>query len=222
MLTVVCVYRPGGGFSPEYVYRLERAVRRSCRVPFRFICLTNQSLKVTKTLPLLKNWIGYWSKLELFRKGNFNGPVAYFDLDTAILNDITDILSETYEFAAASSWKGHADAYKYMSSSVMLWDGTRDFSHLYEKFDPKVIPEYEQSWRRWGDQAYIGENIGVPFENLLARWPGRFVHTKTHVWGGSKNLMASPPKGASVVAFSGRPRPHQLPSESPLYKAWVA
>jgi hypothetical protein len=108
-----------------------------------------------------------------------------------------------------------------MNSAVMAWGGRLDLSHIFTEFDPKVIPEYEKTWQKWGDQAWTAEHLGFPFENLLKMWPGRIVHTKTDIWGGQKNLLAKPPAEASIVAFSGRPRPHQLPAESPLYKAWV-
>lgn len=220
-LTVACVYRPGGGFSDEYVYRLRDTVKRNCRVDHRFVCLTNQKLKNVETRPLLKNWPGYWAKLELFRSGLFEGRVFYLDLDTVLLNDCTDIMSAEYEFACGTSWKPSADGDKYVASAVMGWNGYLDLSHVYERFKPSVIPDYEQSWKRWGDQGWLQDNLERPFESLLNLWPERIVHTKTHIWGSTKNHMAVPPAKASIVAFSGRPRPHQLPPESPLYKAWV-
>lgn len=217
-LTVACVYRPGGGFSDEYVYRLRDTVKRNCRVDHRFVCLTNQKLKNVETRPLLKNWPGYWAKLELFRSGLFEGRVFYLDLDTVLLNDCTDIMSAEYEFAACSNWKG--GRHDVMSSAVMAWDDKTDRSHVFSLFSPGHIPEYEKSWAKWGDQAWIAERLGNSFESLLSRWPGRFVHTKTNVWRGRNSTKVEPSKGASVVCFSGRPRPHQLAVDDPLRIAW--
>lgn len=220
-LIFACVYRPGGGFSDEYVYRLQRAVAKFCRLPHRFVCLTNQNLKGMEVVPFVRNWPGYWSKIELFRPGLFDGPVRYFDLDTAFLSDITDIVEAHYAFACGTSWKHGGGNDNYMNSAVMMWDSRIDLSHIYEQFTAGVIPKYEQSWQRWGDQGFIQDHLGRPFESLLTRWPNRILHSKTNVWGPTKNLMAVPYGGASIVCFSGRPRPHQLPPDSPLYKHWM-
>jgi len=221
VLTVACVYRPGGGFSNEYVRSLQRAVGRHCHAPHRFVCLTQQTIAGVETVPLVRNWHGWWSKLELFRRGLFDGPVFYLDLDTVIVGDCTDILTAEYEFACGAGWKTTGDGESVLASGIMAWDGRLDLSHVFEQFTPAAIPKYE-SWPRWGDQGWIQDTLGRPFENITKRWPGRILHAKTHVFGGTKNHNAAPPLGASIVCFSGRPRPHQLPPTAPLYKQWVA
>ena len=217
-VTVACVFRRSADYTPEYVYRLRDMVARHLHAPHRFVCLTNEKVDV-ETIPLITKWGRWWHKLELFRPQLFDGPVLYFDLDTVIVSDITDIALAKYDFACPTNWKGDSTAV--MSSAVMAWDGTADNSHIFGTFDLSQRARYEKSWERWGDQGFIQDHLKRPFESLLVRWPGRLVHTKTNIWKGRHATDAQPPKGSSIVCFSGKPRPHQLPPENPLYKHWV-
>jgi hypothetical protein len=206
MLTVVCVYKPGAGFSSEYVTRLKDAVQKHCAVPFNFICLTNEKIPGVERLPLRHGLRGWWNKLELFGY-QFPGPVVYLDLDTLIIGDVTDIFTAAQEFACASNWKGDGT---HIASCIMAWDGRLDLSHILKGFSPKLIPNYEKSWERWGDQGYIQDTLGRPWTSLLKQFPGRIVHYKTHCRGTNKAFPGKAPKGSSIVCFSGVPRPHEL------------
>jgi hypothetical protein len=207
VLTVTCVYKPGGGFSNEYVTRLKDAVQKHCTAPFNFVCLTNQKLPGIETRPLRRGLRGWWNKLELFETGQFSGPVVYFDLDTLILSNITDILTTPQEFACVSNWKGNGT---HISSAIMAWDGRLNLGHIPAGFTPKLIEKYEQGWQRWGDQGYIQDTLGRPWTSLLTQFPGRIVHYKTHCQGNTKEFPGRAPKGSSIVCFSGKPRPHEL------------
>lgn len=211
------MYRPGGGYTDEYVYNLQRAVARYVQVPHRFVCLTDQRLKC-ETIPLVTRWPGWWTKLELFRPRLFDGPVVYLDLDTVLVSDITDIVTEAYDFACATNWKGGG---AHISSAVMAWNGLLDLSHIFTSFRLEMRREYE-TWQFWGDQGHVQRFLGRPFEDLLARWPKRIVHTKTHIWNSRRATPAAAPAGASIVCFSGKPRPHELDQQNPLYRAWSA
>lgn len=201
-LTVACVFKPGGGFSAEYVTRLRDGVKAHCNLPHRFLCLTNQQINGIETTPLIHHWMGYWNKLELFRRGLFDGPVVYLDLDTMLTSDVTDIFSAPYEFACLTNWKGNGT---HIGSGVMAWDGRLDLSHIVEAFHPSMIPDYEKSWELWGDQGHTQRFLGRPFESLLSRWPNRIVSYKWHV-----RKIGKVPDGASIVAFHGKPRPHAI------------
>lgn len=206
-LTVVCVYSRGSGFTDEYVTRLRDAVRKHCSVPHRFVCITNHDLPGIETIKRATAWRDWWIKIELFRLGLFNGPVVYFDLDTLILSDISDILSCLFAFATCSNWKGNGT---HIASCIMAWDGREDLSHIFHGFHPRLVHKYEQDWQRWGDQGYIQDTLNRPWQSLLTQFPGRIVHYKTHCRGNTKEFPGAAPKGASIVCFSGVPRPHEL------------
>lgn len=202
-LTIACVYKPGNGFnSGDYVFRLQAGFAKHCRVPHKFVCLTNQTLSGIEKVPLKHNWPGYWNKIELFRPGIFNGPVAYCDLDSMILNDISDLVQHPYEFLCATTWGGPPDR---INSAFMCWDGRDDFSNIYKAYRPSINEQYEQDGKRWGDQGFIQDHLPVPFTSLNELFPGRFVSYKINVRPAGKV-----PEGTSIVMFHGRPRPHQI------------
>lgn len=199
MLTVACVYKPGNGFSEEYVTRLRDGVKEHCKANYEFVCLTNQRVPGVNCLPLERSNRGWWNKLELFR---LQGPIVYFDLDTVIVDDITDICTYLHVFSALSNFKRGVFA-----SGFMAWCG--DHSYLNVDIDKQTDREYNGGetgkWDRHGDQGYISEHLQVEPEMTNDIFPGRFVSYKWQV-----RRQGKVPKGASVVCFHGRPRPHQI------------
>ena len=97
MLKICTVYFDGF-YTPDYVSKLYRSLKRNTSVPFKFICYTN-SMKLQKVveadnfevrkLPFADEYTGYWHKLSLFSpEANLMGPCLYFDLDVVILDNI--------------------------------------------------------------------------------------------------------------------------------------
>ena len=175
------------------------AVEKHSYVHDRFVCITNQKLKNVETVPFTRNWPGWWSKLELFRAGLFERRVAYFDLDTMLISDISDLISAPQDFICITNWKGSGT---HVNSGMMCWNANLDFSRIYTEFHPRAIPEYEKRWERWGDQGFIQDQLRVPFASYNELYPGRIVSYKWHI-----RRQGFVPKEASVVAFHGKPRP---------------
>jgi hypothetical protein len=200
-LTVACVYKPGGGFTDEYVYRLREGVAKHCHVPHRFVVLTNEKFEDFETIRFTRNVPGWWNKLQLFAKDQFVGQVAYFDLDTMIVGDITDIVTAPQEFAMLRDFYGKDR----VASGMMVWNASDDWSAIYETFSAARIPEYSKTAEKWGDQAWIGNCLQDAPALLQDQFPGRIVSYKVEM-----KAQGKMPKGASVVAFHGRPRPHQI------------
>lgn len=208
-LTVVSVYKPGGGFSDDYVGRLKANVAANCKADHRFVCLTNRNLDNIECIPLAEKRSGYWNKLEIFRRGLFDGPVVYLDLDTMIVGDVTDILTYPHGFTAGYNFKRkHADS---MASWFMAFDGREDRSHLFDGYCPGSTPtEYEQDWVRWGDQGYIQDNLRHEWTSIDDLFPGRCASYKWEI----RRPWKIPP-AVSFVAFHGKPRPHEVNWELP-------
>lgn len=202
VLNVVCVYKPGNGFTDEYVYRLRTGVQQHCKAPHRFVCLTNERLNV-ETIPLIRNRTGFWNKLELFRKKLFDDQVVYLDLDTIIGRDVTDIFTYPHTFTGLNDFADKR-AHQF-ASAFMAWDGRQDLSHLDENFTAADIAEYSKDYARWGDQGYIAEDVGVPIDLTRDLFPDRFVSYKWHV-----RRQGKVPDTASVVCFHGKPRPADI------------
>lgn len=200
-LTIACVYRPGNGFTDEYVYRLREGTAKHCHVPHRFVVLTNERFEDFETIRLDRDIPGWWNKLALFRANQFVGQVAYFDLDTMIVGDITDIVSQPQHFAMLRDFYGKHR----VNSGCMVWNAGKDWSALYETFDRSRIPEYSETMEKWGDQGWISERLLDEPARLQDQFPGRIVSYKVEMKAHGKM-----PKSASVVCFHGKPRPHQI------------
>ena len=189
--TLACVYRTGGDFSPEYVQRLVESMRRhsdGCRI----VCLSDDPAvsRYCEHVPLVNDWAGWWSKLELF---NLPGKTVYFDLDTVIKGDLTPLVEYPHQFTMLSDfYKPHRPA-----SGVMAWEG--DYRYLMDGFTMEKANEYRTP-AKWGDQGWISERLDPD------RWqdviPGQIASYKAS----SKAEI----EAAAVVCFHGRPRPHEV------------
>lgn len=205
-LTVACVYKPGGGFSDEYVTRLRDTVAKHCKAPHEFVCLTTKpKIADIQCLPLHGARIGYWNKLALFKRGLFPGPVVYLDLDTMIVSDVTDIFTHPHEFTTAANLRPARCQEDILNSAFMAWDGREDLSYLDRPIDRLTRERYEQGYERWGDQGALNDWLRRPWTPLDRVFPGRYCSYKWHI-----RRQGSIPKDISIVLFHGKPRPHEV------------
>lgn len=182
MITVACVLKSGGDYDSEYVERLRDGVDRHLS-GHQFVCLSDVDVPCSR-IPLKHDLPGWWSKLELFY---LDGPVLFFDLDTVICGDLTEVASYPHAFTAVS------DFYypRALQSCVMAWsDGSqwRDILDAYLK-DPQGAGRSHQKYlERWIRPQF--------FQDLF---PGKFVSYK----------VDRERSKASVVCYHGRPRPRE-------------
>lgn len=209
MLTVATVLRSGGVYDATWVTRLKVGVSAHLPIAHRFVCFSDVDVPCSR-VPLEHGWPGWWSKIEVFR---FPGPVLFFDLDTLIVGDLTDIANAAME----SPFVMLRDFYRPngMGSGVMGWSGL-DVSTacLYDSFcrDP-------EGWQRRvggrGDQGFI-EDIG--FLPGIRLWqdivPDQIVSYKAH------RCYAGIPRDARVVCLHGRPKFGDMPANDPVRVAW--
>jgi hypothetical protein len=204
MLTVACVLRPSKDFDGEYVTRLKAGVGEHLKMPHRFVCLSSVEVPCQR-IPLMHNWPGWWSKVELFR---LPPPVLYFDLDTMPVGDLGDIGAH----ALQSPFTTLRDFYREngIGSGMMSWaaDGVRQ---LYDTFaaDPAM---WQDRLRTRGDQAFIEENMmgGDRWQDVL---PGQVVSYKAHVRAATRRGESGEghaPNGSRVVCFHGKPKPRDI------------
>jgi|SRR6056300_45242 len=146
-------------YTTEWVDKLYRGVKRNLDTKFNFYCLTNVETKYDD-IPLTSESDGFWNKIELFKKDLFQGPTLYLDLDVVICNNITNLVynMRRHKFLMTK------EPYKQISnSSIMFWIG--DYSYLYNNYiaDQKNICAEYSRVPRYGDQAYIAENVNHNF-----------------------------------------------------------
>lgn len=203
MLTVACVLRSGGDFHADHVRHLQDGVRRWLTLPNRFVCLTDTPVAGVDCITDQNLPPKWWGKLTLFKRGLFNSPVFFADLDTVIVGPLDQIVTGHRFTVLDNFWNGKrglAGEARYIGSGLMAWDC--DLSPIHDAFaaDPaRFMAEY-QTKEKWGDQAFIRDHTPVPVDRWQEKHPGAVFGFKHHCKNGV-------PAGASVVCFGGRPRP---------------
>lgn len=180
-VTVACVLKSGGCYTPEYVRRLKAGVD-SHLVGHRFVCLSD--MDVPNRIPLTEGLPGWWSKLELFR---LVGPTLYVDLDTVVTGDLGDIAHYPHRFTMLTDFTRPDRP----ASGVMAWHG--DYSFLLTEYEPgKAYPGH-------GDQGYIGSRVDADrFQDIF---PEQIV---------SRKVRRTRNPNERLVCFHGEPRPHKV------------
>lgn len=197
MLKIVCVQADNYlGRGKEYIQILADMVSRNMPVgtEYEFICFTNDPEPIDGiTIRLLPgNLKGWWNKLYLFKHGLFShhDRIVYFDLDTVITGDLTDIVNYSGPFAILR------DFYRPngLGSGMMAWQGGVN-SYIWFNFEKSGYPDIPG-----GDQAWI-ERMRPKCNLWQDILPGQIRSYKVH---------AEPaiPNGTKVVCFHGQPRPH--------------
>jgi len=84
-LTVLCV-RFGTKYGREYVERLRNMAARHIKVPYEFVCLTDDINPIQGVRSIVQPLAGYhrlwWHKVHMFDSGlPLSGRILYFDLD---------------------------------------------------------------------------------------------------------------------------------------------
>lgn len=210
-LTVLCVLRSGGDYTPEYVRKLRDGVAKHLTIPHRFVCLSDVPVPCER-IEMQHDWPGWWSKIEMFRPGVITGPTLYLDLDTIITGNLNQVASIPYDFAMLNI---RAKDIKIGNSGAMWF--RKPFPHVYERFaqKPRHWIDYHVANahdRYMGDQAFISDSFDdIP--KLHHALPGFFLSYKYD------RLQERVPKDCSVVCFGGKPRPHEAGGW--VKQAWV-
>ncbi len=190
MLTVATVLRRGPEFKPRHVHALWDGVSEHLEAEHEFVCLTDEEGVQCETIPLEHGWVGWWSKLELFKLA---GPVLYFDLDTVVrgpIDAVVDALNGR-PFAILRDFYQSIDR---MGSGMMYWEDDR--SWIYESFllDPQA------AMRRYrGDQNFL--DAVVKDADFMQDITDGVCSYKADVRRKTERA------GAPIVCFHGRPRP---------------
>lgn len=204
MLTVVCVLRSGGEYTPYHVKALAATVSKSLTRPYRFMCLTDIPDKMpagVMPVRLPDSWSGWWSKICLFKKGLIEGPAFFLDLDTVPVGNIDDLVLGHRFTVLQNFWTTTG----LIGSGLMAWDC--DLSVIYEAFkkNPQQFIDTYKTRDRWGDQGFIYHHAPIKFDMWQHRYPDRIVSWKLGCPGGVV------PRSASIVCFHGVPRPWHTP-----------
>lgn len=130
---------------------------------------------------------GWWTKVRLFEPGRFQGRVLYLDLDSVIVGPL-DELAATKGIIGLRDWGWDRDVY---GSGVMVWDAG-EHAEIFARYTDDVPVKFR------GDQDWMTSLGGWPTFP-----PGMVCSYRYHA-------SKAPPEGVAVVAFHGRPKPHEL------------
>lgn len=189
MITICCVYW-GDKYDRKYVSILQAMVKRNLTIPHKFVCFTdNPKGFQCETRKLPQGYKGWWNKISLFRKGQFEGKCLYLDLDIVLTGNIDDLVKlDGFHIWADPNVGG-------FNSSVMLFDPNEDVSKVWDEFDPKWIKKYH------GDQDVI--TMMLPESKTFPE--GWCLSYK-------KDCQMGVPRGTKIVVFHGRPNPSEFTS----------
>lgn len=223
---VVCCVKWGMKYPVDYVNRLHRMVRRCLSRSCEFVCLTEDPAGLEpdiKPIPFPdRDFGGFWNKISLFRPDLFEPgrPLLYLDLDIVIVGPLDPLLEGTADLTII---RGFSRTPSFNSSVMRIVAGS--LPHVYDRFAGQA-ERIVGSGRYAGDQNWIYEQ--VPGAALFP--PGRVVSYKrdlnAHVLPLAKKLgldvvnaprwmKVTPPKGASIVVFHGKPDPADV-SDGPF------
>ena len=190
MMLKICTVYFDGIYTPEYVSKLYRSLKRNSTIPFQFICLTdNDNIEADIVLPYnhhseIKK---HWHKLKFFSpQFAYQEPgddIIIMDIDQIIVNNVDDLLNwkvNDNELLTYGQWwnnklKINGGFYKFKSGSLkFIWDdfiNAIDFWQLY--FYNKGVVHYkyygEQNYVKWKIEEHKAKLTLTPKE-----WLGRY------------------------------------------------
>lgn len=185
---------------------------RHLSLPHTFTCFTESPVDGVHCEPLPTAYGSWWCKLGAFKPGLIRGPAILSDLDMVFvgaLDWVDDYLD--CDLAAIENWgsrRREGPLYEdEISSAFMIWSGNGATDRIYQNFSAADIARLHPH----GDQSYITEQMRgrvtlIPQERMCS--------FKRHCRDQGK-----PPASASIVAFHGIPRPHEV-SDGWVIEAW--
>lgn len=212
MQTVVCM-RWGDRFTVDYVNRLYRGVMRNVARPTRFIAFTDDAsgldtrIETREIPPIRLPAMGLggspWRKLALWSRDiGLEGDLLFLDLDVVVVGPLDAFFDlEPGKLAIIRDW-GSKDS---GNSSVMRLPAG-GAPHLVDRFESEPL---EKRRLYSNEQVYLTRESGLPIVFWPASWCPGFKAMMLPRFPANLVKSVKLPKGARVVVFTGRPRPHE-------------
>lgn len=208
-MRVALVLKSGGIYTPAHAVALSNQIGQW--LPFtEIVCLSDVTVPRVETIPLLHNWPGWWSKMELYRP-DITGDLLFMDLDTLIIGPLDDIaninrLAILRDFYRDGIYKGRPEG---LQSSLMYLPEA-DRADVWEAFvrNPTLAM---QDCYRGGDQQFLERfwmERAVRWQDAL---PGQVASLKVHCRNGV-------PSTTRVICAHGKPKFWDMPEYRHLYE----
>ena len=195
MIKIFTVYFEGK-YRPDYVTKLYHSLKRNCKVPFEFICLSDTKEVEADRVIMLPHWSDikiHWHKLKFFSPlfgGQQPGDeIIVMDIDQIIVSDITDMINypvEDNELVSYKKWWKKGDPksgntvalnggwYKFKSGSLShVWDEFSFSSKSREKWQLHYYNEGIVHYKYYGEQNYVEDcckRNGVKITHMPGEW----------------------------------------------------
>lgn len=184
----ICTVYFKGFYTPDYVSKLYKSLKRNTTVPFEFICLSDTDVEADLVLPYNHHSAikKHWHKLKFFSP-QFGGQkpgdeIIVMDIDQVITNNVDDLLNhpvEDNELITYGQWwdnklKLNGGFYKFKSGSLKsIWD---DFSlnpHFWQLhyYNTGVVHH-----KYYGEQNYVNWKVqqnNIKLTLTPREWIGR-------------------------------------------------
>lgn len=201
MLTVACVLYEGKDvpshskdiFTPEWVDKLYRGVRRNLTQPFEFVCFVDKDYIFEERISVRKLELPYRNMLSLLESFKLKGKVLFMGLDTVITGNIDHIANFDTQFAMTRDPNNP----KIGCSGVMLFENPGVWEKVKE--DHENIGRNFQMCRCPSDMKYL---TTIPHDYLDDMGIYSYkVHIKKN-----RELLDD----ARIIYFHGREKPHEI------------
>jgi hypothetical protein len=171
MLKICTVYFKGF-YTPDYVTKLYRSLKKNSTIPFEFICLSDTNdIEADVILPYnhYSNIKKHWHKLKFFSP-QFGGQqpgdeIIVMDIDQVITNNVDDLIGfpvKENELVSYGQWwdnklKLNGGFYKFKSGSLKkIWD---DFSLNPTYWQMHYYNNGDVHYKYYGEQNYVNWKV---------------------------------------------------------------
>ena len=197
MLKICTVYFDGY-YTPDYVSKLYRSLKRNSSIPFEFICLSDTDVEADVILPYnsYDKIKIHWHKLKFFSPYfAYQKPgddIIVMDIDQVITGNVDELIGYpvqdnelvTYGIWWKSILESNGGFYKFKSGSLKyIWDEfakNPDYwqTHYYNVGDVHTPYYGEQNYVNWKIKEYKTKLIKTP-EEWICKYSSDFKENVT-------------------------------------------
>jgi len=217
----------GTKYTPEYVMRLYRGVKRNLKQPFRFLLMTERErmidLPPTIERHAIKDpqWLerpGCFARLRMFDRGwqhnrELAGKIVCLDLDLVVTGELDGLFARDERLVILAG-ANSLNPCPFNCSVMMFWPGA--YPELWEDFDDaaaQAIPFFKFP----DDQGWIAHRVPNAGVWRVGASSGIYAFRKP-AWPPGDRL----PDDAKIVAFPGSRDPAMFVRQLPwIAKHWV-
>ena len=228
MLKICTVYFKGF-YTPDYVTKLYRSLKKNSTIPFEFICLSDTNdIEADVILPYNHNSDikKHWHKLKFFSP-QFGGQklgddIIIMDIDQVITNNVDDLIGfpvKENELVSYGQWwdnklKLNGGFYKFKSGSLKkIWD---DFSLNPTYWQMHYYNNGDVHYKYYGEQNYVNWKVqenNIKLTTTPKRWLAKYSdNLKSNIklnmiyskkFNTDYMILDNPHKYIKVVHFTG-------------------